>query len=89
MDHINQKRIQKLQHDGMFSSFDFESFDVCESCLMGKMAKSPFTVKGKKASDLLGLRHIDVCGPVSTNARGRFNYFITFTDDLIKYGYVY
>ena len=68
---------------------DCEPFDVCESCLMGKMTKSPFTVKGERASDLLGLIHTDVCGPMSTKARGGFGYFITLMDDLSRYGYVY
>ena len=43
----------------------------------------------EKASDLLELIHTDVCGPRSSIARGGFQYFITFTDDLSRYGYVY
>ena len=53
------------------------------------MTKSPFKRKGEQASDILGLVHTDVCGPMNTNARGGFRYFITFTDDLSRYGYVY
>ncbi|KAK4430730.1 hypothetical protein Salat_0834700 [Sesamum alatum] len=30
-----------------------------------------------------------VCGPLRTQARGGFSYFITFTDDHSRYGYVY
>ena len=37
----------------------------------------------------MGLIHTDVCGPFSISARGGFRYFITFTDDFSKYGYVY
>ncbi|KAG8474765.1 hypothetical protein CXB51_031711 [Gossypium anomalum] len=32
---------------------------------------------------------LDVCGPINTQARGRFHYFITFIDDFSRYGYVY
>jgi hypothetical protein len=78
LDHINEKRIERLHNDGLLSSFDFESFDTCESCLLRKMT-----------SDLLGLIHIDVCGPMSSVARGGFQYFLTFTDDISRYGYVY
>ncbi|KAG8489112.1 hypothetical protein CXB51_017138 [Gossypium anomalum] len=53
------------------------------------MTKSPFTGKSERASDLLGLIHSDVCGPINTQARGGFHYFITFTDDFSRYGYVY
>ena len=43
----------------------------------------------ERASDLLELIHTDVCGPMSSIARVGFQYFITFTDDLSRYGYVY
>ncbi|KAK8633903.1 hypothetical protein V6N13_014737 [Hibiscus sabdariffa] len=54
-----------------------------------KMTKAPFNGKGERASDLLGLIHSDVCGPMNTQARGGFHYFITFTDDFSRYGYIY
>ena len=87
--HISSKRIEKLHKDGILKSFDFESFGVCEFCLMGKMTKSPFTGTSERANDLLALIHTDVCGPMSTVARGGYSYFITFTDDVSRYGYVY
>ena len=43
MGHINEKHIMMLHNDGLLSSFDFESYDTCESCLLGKMIKAPFT----------------------------------------------
>ena len=33
--------------------------------------------------------HTDVCGPMSVEARGGYPYFLTFTDDLSRYGYIY
>ncbi|KAK8694436.1 hypothetical protein V6N13_071988 [Hibiscus sabdariffa] len=53
------------------------------------MTKAPFNGKSERASDLLGLIHSDVCGPMNTQARGGFQYFITFTDDVSRYGYIY
>ncbi|VFQ61951.1 unnamed protein product, partial [Cuscuta campestris] len=67
--HINEKRISKLHRSGMLESFDLESYDTCESCLLGKMTKSPFTGHGERAGDLLALIHSDVCGPFNTTAR--------------------
>ena len=87
--HINKKRISKLHKDGILNSFDYESFENCESCLLGKMTKDPFTRNGVRATDLLGLIHSDVCGPLRIHARGGFKYFITFTDDFSRYGYIY
>ena len=89
MGHTNEKRISQLHKDGLLDSFDFESFDTCESCLLGKMTKSPFTHKGERAKELLGLIHTNVCEPFSTSTRRGYLYFITFTDDFSRYGFVY
>jgi hypothetical protein len=53
------------------------------------MTKAPFTAHSERVSDLLGLVHTDVCGTMSSIARGGFQYFITFTDDFSRYGYIY
>ena len=53
------------------------------------MAKAPFTKTGERAKDLLELIHSDVCGPLSVQARGGYSYFITFTYDFSRYGYIY
>ena len=79
--HINEKCISKLHKDGILETFDFESIDRCEACLLGKMIKTPFTKLGERASDLLGLMHKDVCGPMKVSTRDGSRYFITFTND--------
>ncbi|GKF83930.1 retrotransposon protein, putative, ty1-copia subclass [Tanacetum coccineum] len=33
--------------------------------------------------------HTDVCGPFKITSRQGANYFVTFTDDFSRYGYVY
>ena len=33
------------------------------------MTKRPFNAKGRRAHELLELVHIDVCGPMSTQAK--------------------
>jgi Integrase core domain len=53
------------------------------------MTKTPFSKKGERTSDLLALIHTDVCGPMSIYTRNSDRYFITFTDDYSRYGYVY
>ncbi|GKB56859.1 retrotransposon protein, putative, ty1-copia subclass [Tanacetum coccineum] len=85
--HINKKRIEKLQHDGLLKSLDDESFDVCVSCISGKMARKPFTHASERANDLLRIIHSDVCGPFRTTSREGANYYVTFTDDFSRYGY--
>ena len=87
--HIGVKRMKKLHADGILESLDYESFDACEPCLMGKMTKTPFSETMERATDLLEIIHTDVCGPMSVEARGGYHYFLTFTDDLSRYGYIY
>ena len=78
--------IQTEFKNGLLEPMDFDGFLVCESCLEGKMTKRPFNAKGRRAQELLELVHTDVCGPMSTQAKGGYEYFITFTDDYSRYG---
>ena len=56
---------------------------------MGKMTKTPFTGTMERATNLLEIIHTDVCSPMSVEARGWYCYFLTFTDDLSRYEYIY
>ena len=87
--HIGVKRMKKLHADGILESLDYESLDACEPCLMGKMTKTPFSGRMERATDLLEIIHTDVCGPMNIEARGGYRYFLTFTDDLSRYEYIY
>ncbi|GJR50280.1 retrotransposon protein, putative, ty1-copia subclass [Tanacetum coccineum] len=73
--------ILQLTHD--------ESLEKCKSCISGMMARKPFPHQVERAKDLLGLIHTDVCGPFRTVSREGASYFITFTNDFSRYGYVY
>ncbi|GKA70116.1 retrotransposon protein, putative, ty1-copia subclass [Tanacetum coccineum] len=87
--HINKKRIEKIQRDGILQPTDDESFDKCKSCISRKMARKPFPHQVERAKELVGLIHTDVCGPFKTVSREDASYFITFTNDFSRYGYVY
>ena len=43
----------------------------------------------ERASDLLEIIHIDVCGPMSVEAHDEYRFFLTFIDDLSRHGYIY
>jgi hypothetical protein len=40
--HVGVKHMKKLHSDGLLGSLDFDSFDMCETYLMGKMTRTPF-----------------------------------------------
>ena len=54
-----------------------------------KMTKRPFVAKGNKSKAILELVHSDLCGSMNIQARGGFEYFISFIDDYSMYGYIY
>jgi hypothetical protein len=87
--HVGVKCMKKLHSDGLLGSMDFDSFYTCEPCLLGKMTRTPFTGLVERASNLLGIIHTDVCGPMSVAMRNGYRYFVTFTNDLSRYGYIY
>ncbi|GJY38238.1 retrotransposon protein, putative, ty1-copia subclass [Tanacetum coccineum] len=87
--HISKKHIEKLQQEGLLKSIDDESFDQCVSCLSDKMTRKPFPHRPERATDLLEIIHTDVYGPLRHVSRQGASYFITFTDDYSRYGYVY
>ncbi|GKC46035.1 retrotransposon protein, putative, ty1-copia subclass [Tanacetum coccineum] len=87
--HISKKRIEKLQHDGLLNSTHLRAFEKCVPCMSGKMARKPYTHQVERAKDLLGLIHTDVCGLFKITSRQGASYFVTFTDDFSRYGYVY
>nr|GEV49114.1 hypothetical protein [Tanacetum cinerariifolium] len=86
--HVSKKRIEKLQHDGLLNSTDLRAFEKCVSYMSGKMARKPYTHQVDTAKDLLGLIHTDVCGLFKIMSRQGASYFVTFTDEFSRYGYV-
>ena len=87
--HIKQNKIQRMIKYGLLGPFENESLPLCKSCLEGKMTKMSFSTKGVRAIVPLELVHTDVYGPSNIQARGGYKYFITFTDDFSRYGYIY
>ena len=86
---MNKNRINRLIKKCVFEIDDCESLPTCESHLFGKMTKSASKRKGERANDVLGLIHTDICEPMNISIKKEYYYFIIFTDDLSRYGYVY
>ncbi|GKB30474.1 retrotransposon protein, putative, ty1-copia subclass [Tanacetum coccineum] len=54
-----------------------------------KITRKSFPHRPERATDLLGIIHTDVCGPLRHVSNQGASYFITFTYDYSRYGYVY
>ncbi|GJV38045.1 putative RNA-directed DNA polymerase [Tanacetum coccineum] len=53
------------------------------------MTKSPFTGSCERGEGLLDLVHTDVCGPFRSATKDGKRYYVMFTNDFSRYGYVY
>ena len=53
------------------------------------MTNRPFKAKGNRAKEVLELVHTNLCGPMNIQAKGGYEYFVTFIDDYSRYGYIY
>ena len=53
------------------------------------MTKTPFSGTVELLTYLLEIIHTDVCSPMSVDACAGYRYFLTFTDNLSRYGYIY
>lgn len=49
--------------------------------MLGKYVKATFPKSDRRADDVLGLIHSDICGPMSTISLSGAEYFVTFVDD--------
>lgn len=66
-----------------------ESKNNCIVCCEGKQTRMPFPKKGYRAECILGLVHMDVCGPIETRSIGGSRYFLIIVDDFSKMAFGY
>ena len=66
---MNKNRIDRLIKEHVLEIDNCKLLPICKSCLLDKMIKSPFKEKDERASDVLGLIHTDVCGPMNIKVR--------------------
>ena len=58
-------------------SLDFESLETCKSCHVCKMTEGLVFNEMELESNILEVIHLDVCGPMSAEARSGYRYVLT------------
>ena len=62
---------------------------ICEPCLAGKLHRGPIPKSAvHRSSELLGLIHSDLHGPLPVRSRHHSRYWISFTDNRSRYTFV-
>jgi hypothetical protein len=86
--HIFEGRIERLVKEEILHPLDFKELEQCEDCIKGKFAKE-IKKTFKHSTRVLEIIHTDICGPFPVRTLDGFDYFITFTDEYSRCGYIY
>lgn len=89
--HLNARDLQEIICKGRVEGIESRNFisNNCKICLEGKMAKSPFSIKSERSTEILDLVHTDLCGPMKVTSIGGAKYILQFIDDSSRWGQVY
>ena len=92
--HLNVTSLQKLANSGMIKGLSGDDvsgeMDLCESCIQGKIHRSPFPTTGtERAEAPLDLVHSDVCGKINAKSLSGGEYFLTFVDDKTRFVWIF
>jgi hypothetical protein len=82
-------RIERLIKDDILIPLDFSNSDYCIDCIKEKYAKQVKKSEAKRSARILEIIHTDICGMFPIKSVNGFDSFITFTDDFLRYGYIY
>jgi hypothetical protein len=75
--------------DDILIPLDFSNSDYCIDCIKGKYGKQVKKGEVKRSVGVLKIIHTDICGSFHIKYVDGFDSFITFTDDFLRYGYIY
>jgi hypothetical protein len=87
--HISRGKIERLIKDDILHPLDFSNSDYWIDCIKGKYTKQVKKGEAKRSAEILEIIHTDIYGPFPIKYVDGFDSFITFTDDFLRYGYIY
>ena len=91
--HLGMRNLKILRDEKLVNGLslsDTEDMSFCEGCTKGKQKRNAFPKnEATRSSELLGIVHSDVCGPMQTASLGGNRYFVTFIDDKSRFVAVY
>ncbi|GIL96960.1 hypothetical protein Vretimale_2696, partial [Volvox reticuliferus] len=86
--HLGYDNLDVMVRDGMVVGLDIgragiqeAKAGVCAPCVMVKQQRGPYPATGHKVAVLLGLIHLDVCGPMPEVSLGGTRHVTVLLDD--------
>ena len=86
--YISRQRMERLIKDEILLDLDFSNFDTYVDGIEGKLTAKVRNAKVDRCTELLEVIHTDICGLFTPPIMGGYTYFITFSDDYSRYGFV-
>lgn len=83
----NKRYVKDMLNKSNIKFVDSEK--KCENCVLNKITRMPFVTNSNTASEVLGVVHADVAGPMEIASVGGARYFLLLKDDLSNYRVVY
>ena len=88
--HLGSSNLQKLAKKSLFDFSPAREISFCEPCVKGKIHRNQFPAHSERiTSEPLELVHSDVCRTIASKSLSGSEYFVTFTDDMTRYAWVY
>ena len=87
MAHQNFAQVKSVLKNNNIKFQDTSPF--CDSCVFGKMHKSPFPISETITTNVGEIVHADVCGPMEVTSISKSKYFLLFKDDFSGFIKVY
>eukprot|EP00253_Pinus_taeda_P013936 PITA_13936 len=86
--HLNMQYLSRLSQEGLVSGLpdiQTQQLGVCGACQAGKQHRSSFkNGESWRASKVLQLIHVDICGPMNTSSITACKYFLLIVDDFSR-----
>ncbi|CAG8689828.1 17371_t:CDS:2, partial [Acaulospora colombiana] len=92
--HRNHTTIDKMKTSGLVRNLDIIKDDppiksICEPCIQGKMHRAPHTILAERAKAPLERIYSDLHGPLPTQSRHGYRYWVSFIDSHSRMAGVY
>jgi len=91
--HLGDTMLKNLVNSSAVKGMDITNSHlegICEDCIMGKMDEKPFSIRNKRDSQIFGMLHADLMGPMNPEARWTHAKFsLVINDDCSGFGFVF
>lgn len=91
--HRDPTIVDKINREKLAVGFEVKDCGLrltCETCLEGKLSRTPIPKKAeRKSTQILDLVHTDLCGPMETSTPSGNRFLMTLIDDYSRYCVVY